>query len=193
MDMLRRLAMAPGRLYSPTDEDETTQGISQQLQASEGVREDAATASRSSLRPGEFVPGELTFEASEVGAGSSSSFRRRASVANTSMAPSEVGQGRRAARQSQADALLFDVLARDTSMNRSGMSPAKTAVLSSPGPMFEVRDDESTLPLDAPIDYIDDDDAELVSRLEGKSSRRTSLASSTRRFEDIETRCVSGI
>ena len=193
MDMLRRLAMAPGRLYSPTDEDETTQGIIQQLQASEGVREGTATASRASLRPGEPVPGELTFEASEVGAGSSSSFRRQASVANTSMAPSEAGQGRRAARQSQADALLFDVLARDTSMNRSGMSAEKTVAPSTPGPIFEVRDDESTLPLDAATDDVDDDDAELVSRLEDKFSRRTSIASSTRRFEDIETRCVSGI
>lgn len=177
MDLLRRLASAPGRIGSPSENGESMLSISQQLEGS------GPNTSRSPLKPGSPIPGNLTQDDLRMPPPSKrqsnvsttdGALRNRYSIANTSLAASEVGQARRAARQSQLDNLFSDALPQDTSGNRSiGLTTFKKG---------EYTLAEESLELD--------DDLNSFFR-QASNNRETDVEDrpsndSTRRFEDIE-------
>lgn len=179
MDLLRRLASAPGRVGSPSEDGESMMSISQQLDVTRQI------TSKSSLRPtGSPIPGDLTKDGLRMSSPTKrqSSFgvtdgalANRYSMANTSMAVSDVGQARRAARQSQLDNLFSDALAQDTSGNQSiGLTTFKRSDVTLPEEFLELDSNDVTF---FPQTNNDHQEADLESRFGNES---------TRRFEDIE-------
>lgn len=199
MEMLRRLVNAPGRLYSPTGEDEGgSQSISQQLpnyarQSSSGSagRRGGSTSTLTPV-PESAHPGDTIMDSAVAYGDRSDSSRRskdRYSMADTSTGPSEAGRARRAARQSQIDNLFSDIGGADGS---SMMMKRTDAFPSTSGHMFDLPDDVSAL--DSSVLGDKDRETELETRLANESTRSGSgadtilLDTSIRRFEDIEER-----
>jgi hypothetical protein len=175
MELLRKLINAPGRLWSPTDEDERSQSISQQLER--GGRQSSHGAN--STLPAGDTPGANTaddLEGVERSVG-------RFSIANTSLAASDAGLARRAARQSQADNIFSDLMARDTSATSTNIADE---ILSGSGQSFNIRAEGEPGSLTGMAE-----NSVLGGRLANESTRfdvDTSVALSTRRFEDIDMR-----
>lgn len=183
MELLRRLVAAPGRLQSPSESgDDTMQSISQRLQ----------NGDTSSLKPGLSASGDLTREMPPPISRPSNSNRDRVtasrfSVANTSMAASEAGQGRRTARQSQVANLFSDLLSNDdTSGNQSiGQTTGRRSDFPLPEGISESQE-EISMDQDEVERSLEQADRDESSLIEGMAD--TTAAASVKRFEDIETR-----
>jgi hypothetical protein len=194
MELLRRLVTAPGRLHSPTDDgDSTAQSISQRLGTStrESLRDATFNVSRSPLKPGLSAPGDLTRDMPPPSSRPSSSSNRdrpmaatQLSVANTSIAASDAGQGRRAARQSQANNIFSDLLDQDAiGIHSIGQTTGKPSDFPLPEDISgsnEVDTSIQSAVLD--IESLEDDSALLDELM------NLTAPVSVRRFEDVETR-----
>lgn len=173
MEMLRRLAQAPGQLSSPIDERSVFMpSISERLDRERASTHQVDTASQASTskRP-----------------------PLRHSAANTSMTSSEVGQGRRAARQSARDNIFSDLTDQEASGNQTFRTNRKSDVFTLGGDMTNIPREEgslsSTLNL---MDAATNREQELEKRIANESTRQVNgfdtSSNLTRRLENLSAR-----
>ncbi|UZJ50997.1 hypothetical protein CBS101457_000317 [Exobasidium rhododendri] len=180
MELLRKLFNAPGRLWSPTDGDDTSQSISQQLEnvTRPSVSEDHLTPKARRTLAQDVSESQSQLDVAKEGSSSVDKNTGRLSVADTSVAASEAGLARRAARQSHADNTFSDLLARDTSAASTKTIPFGF------DQSFDIQEDDEDEPVFASSRA---DRSFLDESTRFESGADTSVALSTRRrFEDVD-------